>query len=174
MSAVESFPPIADARARVLVVGSMPGIASLAAGRYYAHPRNAFWPIAGALFGFAPDADYAVRTAGLRAAGVALWDVLRRCERVGSLDRAIVAATAETNDFAGLFARCPQLGVVLCNGGTAHAAFSRRVLPELGALGFAPAVVRLPSTSPAHAGRSRAHKHAAWRSAFAAAGVTCR
>ncbi|MFO1076151.1 MAG: DNA-deoxyinosine glycosylase [Planctomycetota bacterium] len=174
MAAVESFPPIADARARLLIVGSMPGEASLAAGRYYAHPRNAFWPILGEVLGFDAAAPYGARTAALRAAGIALWDVLQRCERAGSLDSAIVAATAAANDFAGLLRRCPRIAAVLCNGATAHREFTRRVLPGLGPRGAGLAVIRLPSTSPAHAGMARVQKRTVWRAAIAAGGITCR
>ncbi len=163
MAFVEGFPPVAREDARVLVLGSMPGAASLAAGRYYAHPRNAFWPIAGALFGFGADAPYDERLAGLTAAGVALWDVLAACERPGSLDAAIDRATARTNDFVAFFAAHPRLSAVACNGGAAHELFRRRVLPHLAAAGFGTKLVALPSTSPAHAGRSLAQKRAAWQ-----------
>lgn len=163
MAFVESFAPIARADARVLVLGSMPGAASLAAGRYYAHPRNAFWPIVGALCGFDPAAPYNERLVGLTAAGVALWDVLAACERPGSLDAAIDRATARTNDFVAFFAAHPHLCAVACNGGAAHDLFRRRVLPQLVAAGFGTKTIALPSTSPAHAGRSLAQKRVAWR-----------
>lgn len=152
------------ARARVLIVGSMPGAASLAAARYYAHPRNGFWPIVGAVCGFDPNADYERRTAALQRAGIALWDVLQRCRRSGSLDSAIEAGERTVNDFAALFAAQPELHCVLCNGGTAHDLFVRHVLPTLPR---APVVHRLPSTSPAHAARSTAQKLAAWRTVLA-------
>jgi hypoxanthine-DNA glycosylase len=160
---VESFPPVSRVDARLLVLGSMPGAASLAAGRYYAHPRNAFWPIAGALCGFDADAPYDERLAGLMANGIALWDVLAACERSGSLDAAIDRATARTNDFVAFFAAHPHLCAVACNGGAAHDLFRRRVLPQLVAAGFGTKTIALPSTSPAHAGRSLAQKRAAWR-----------
>lgn len=152
------------ARARVLIVGSMPGAASLAAARYYAHPRNGFWPIVGAVCGFAPNADYERRTAALQHAGIALWDVLQQCRRSGSLDSAIEAGERAVNDFAALFVAQPELHSVLCNGGTAHDLFVRHVLPTLPR---APVVHRLPSTSPAHAARSTAEKLAAWRTVLA-------
>lgn len=166
MALVESFAPVAAPDARVLVLGSMPGVASLRAGRYYAHPRNGFWPIVSPLCRVAPDAPYERRLQALRDRGIALWDVLRRCERPGSLDAEIERDSAEPNDFATLFAACPQLGAVLCNGGTAHALFVRRVLPALPAPCAALPVVLLPSTSPAHAARSLAQKRAAWRRAL--------
>src|SRR5262245_36271218 len=116
---VRSFPPIASKNARLLVLGSMPGEASLAAGQYYANPRNAFWPIAGELFGFDPRAPYRRLVASLRACGVAVWDVLACCERDGSLDSHIAPASMLTNDFAAFFARHRRVRDVCCNGGTA-------------------------------------------------------
>jgi hypoxanthine-DNA glycosylase len=162
------FPPIARADARVLVLGSMPGVASLAAGAYYAHPRNAFWPIMGRLFGFDPATAYAERAAALRAAGVALWDVLGACRRDGSLDTAIEAETLVVNDFAGFFARQPQVAYVFFNGGKAAELFRRHVPP-----GALPASLRqtrrLPSTSPTNARLRLADKLEAWRVVAAAA-----
>lgn len=163
MSAIRSFAPIARPDARLLVVGSMPGAASLAAGRYYAHPRNAFWPIVGALCGVAPTAPYEARLAALVDHGIALWDVLQACERNGSLDAAIDLATAATNDFAAFLAAHPRIVAVACNGGTAHDVFRRRVLPTLAS---PPAVMKLPSTSPAHAGVAFSAKLELWRRAL--------
>ncbi|MCB9879046.1 MAG: DNA-deoxyinosine glycosylase [Planctomycetes bacterium] len=163
---VRSFAPVAAEAARVLVVGSMPGVASLQAGRYYAHPRNAFWPIVGAICGFDPGLAYAARLDALCAAGVALWDVLQSCERVGSLDSDIDAASALPNDFAGFFARHGAITAVLCNGGAAFTAYTRRVAPTLPASVAALPVERLPSTSPAHAGMPFDAKLAAWRAAL--------
>jgi hypoxanthine-DNA glycosylase len=167
---VQGFPPVIAPGARVLILGSMPGRASLAAGQYYAHPRNAFWPLLGAILGFDPTLCYEARLQRLGARGVALWDVLQSCERPGSLDAAIDPRTQRTNDFVGLFAARPELDAVLCNGATAHRLFERFVLPtatacraDRGSL----AVHRLPSTSPAHAGLSRSEKLAAWRAALA-------
>lgn len=163
MVLVRSFPPIADAAARVLVLGSMPGAESLRQGRYYAHPQNAFWPILGEICGFAPSADYAVRTEALRRQGVAVWDVLQSCERDGSLDSAIEAETIVVNDFARFYAQHPKIAVVFCNGGTAFASYRRRVLPSLRGAPARLPVVQLPSTSPAHAALARSAKLAAWR-----------
>ena len=161
---VRSFPPIADDRARLLIVGSMPGAASLGAGEYYAHPRNAFWRIMSELFGRVPCQAYADRCERLRQAGVAVWDVLRECRRQGSLDTAIEPRSERANDFRELFGRCPRIERVFFNGLKAETAWRRHVAPTLGEdfdrrLRFA----RLPSTSPAHAGRTFEEKLACWR-----------
>ncbi len=166
---VSSFAPAFRADARALVLGSMPGEASLAAAQYYAHPRNAFWPIMDALFGAGPQLPYAARLARLNAAGIALWDVIARCERSGSLDSAITPASIEPNDFVALFAACPQIRHVFFNGGAAEAAFRRHVRLPAGLTESLPGgqrrlrLVRLPSTSPAHAARSFEAKLAAWQ-----------
>ncbi len=152
------FPPIASPDARVLILGSMPGRASLAAGQYYAHPRNAFWPIMGALLGLDPALPYPERAARLAAAGVALWDVLHACTRPGSLDAAIDRDSAEHNDLAAFFAAQPGIRHVFFNGAAAAALFRRHGQLPAGTTG-----TRLPSTSPAHAGRSFADKLAAWQ-----------
>lgn len=162
------FPPVADVRARVLIVGSMPGRASLAAAQYYAHPRNAFWPILTAICGVAPTAPYERRIAALRTHGIALWDVLHACARPGSLDADIDEATIVVNDFAAFLAAHARIATVLCNGGTAFASWRRYVHPTL--RGVALTVRQLPSTSPAHAAVTVADKLAAWRAAIAGAG----
>lgn len=108
----------------MLVLGSMPGAISLRQGRYYAHPRNAFWPIAAEILGFDPALDYALRLERLTQAGVALWDVLQGCEREGSLDADI--RNAVPNDFAGFLRAHPRLRRVCLNGGKAASLFRRR------------------------------------------------
>jgi len=149
-----------DARARLLVLGSFPGAASLQAAQYYAHPRNAFWPVMGALTGEdLVGQPYADRLQALRRHRIALWDAVAACRREGSLDTAIEAA--EPSDLRELVARLPALRVIACNGALSH----RQTLLALGDTDLP--VLKLPSTSPAHAGLSLAAKIAAWRDALA-------
>ena len=103
--AVCSFPPIQNRAARVLILGSMPGAASLRARRYYAYEHNAFWKIMGALFDAGPDVAYEKRVATLKRAGVAVWDVLESCVREGSLDSSIDEASMVPNDFQAFLRR---------------------------------------------------------------------
>jgi TDG/mug DNA glycosylase family protein len=155
---LRSFAPIARRDARVLILGSMPGVASLAANRYYAHPQNAFWPIMGELLGFDPTTPYARRVAALKRRRIAVWDVLHSCVREGSLDTRIEAEIA--NDFEAFFRAHPRVTRVYFNGAKAEASYRRHVLPRLrGALRY----TRLPSTSPAHAGLPFRRKLDAWR-----------
>jgi TDG/mug DNA glycosylase family protein len=157
-----SFPPVAAPDARLLILGSMPGKASLAANQYYAHPRNLFWPIMGELFGASLELPYEERLEVLRGEGVALWDVLKECFRVSALDSDIVEASIITNDFADFFARHTQIRHVFFNGAKAEQAFHRYALPTLAHL---PPIelIRLPSTSPANAATPLATKLALWR-----------
>lgn len=170
MQRVRSFPPIEDARARVLVLGSMPGAASLAAGQYYAHPRNLFWPIMGELFGAGPDLPYARRVRRLKERRIAVWDVLATCVRAGSLDSAIEETTIAVNDFASFFRAHPRIGRVFFNGAKAEAAYRRYVLASLDTVSRSLECVRLPSTSPAHAAMSYEQKRDAWERAIMAPG----
>ncbi len=165
---LQGLAPVATRNARVLVLGSMPGAVSLGAARYYAHPQNRFWPIMGELVGAHPALPYEARLARLRAAGIALWDVLERCEREGSLDSAIRDDTAQANDFAAFFGKHRRIRTVLFNGAKAEAAYGR-LAPPLEAFGASSR--RLPSTSPANASVAPAAKLAAWREALQAAGV---
>jgi len=160
---LQGLPPIAHRSARVLVLGSFPGAASLASGQYYGHPRNHFWPILSALWAADLVAlDYPARVAELERRGLALWDVYASCRREGSLDTAI--EHAEPNDLAALVARLPLLRAIGHNGGESARAM-RRTRP----LGLP--VHRLPSTSPANASWSFERKLEAWRALFAAVGV---
>jgi TDG/mug DNA glycosylase family protein len=164
VSAVTSFPPLSLPGATVLILGSMPGVASLAAQQYYAHPRNHFWPIMARIAGFDAAAPYAERVDALTRAGFAVWDVLQSCVRPGSLDSAIQAGSRVPNGFAAFFAVHPGIRLVGFNGAEAEKSFSTHVLPGLqAATGLR--YMRLPSTSPAHAVGFE-HKLAAWRAAL--------
>ncbi|HEX5611889.1 MAG TPA: DNA-deoxyinosine glycosylase [Burkholderiales bacterium] len=156
-----SFPPIADGRSRVLVLGSMPGGESLRANQYYAHRRNAFWTIMSELLGFDAQLPYETRVRALRSAGIALWDVLHSCKRDGSLDSSIEAASETANDFRAFFQAHPAIRAVFFNGAKAQSAFEAHVRPALADLELR--YQRLPSTSPAHAGMPVAMKLKAWR-----------
>lgn len=171
MTSVHSFAPLAQATARVLILGSMPGTASLQAGQYYAHPRNAFWPIMEAVLGVGVALPYAERCERLTGRGVAVWDVLRSCSRPGSLDAAIDSDSMVANDFPRFFHDHPGIRGVCCNGGTAYQVFRRRVVPMLPDAWRELPLLRLPSTSPAHASLSVAQKTSHWRSALQELGV---
>lgn len=163
-SLLRGLAPVAGRGARLLVLGSFPGAASLAAQQYYGHPRNHFWPILAALWGMdLPALPYRRRVAALSRHGLALWDVYAACRREGSLDSAIEDAVP--NDLAGLVAHLPGLRAIAHNGG--ESARAMRVTRTLGV-----PVLRLPSTSPANARWSFERKLAAWRAAFAEAGLT--
>ena len=162
-AALQGLAPVIARHTRLVVLGSFPGVASLQAQQYYAHPRNQFWPLLSALWGIDLLAmPYRARLAEVRRRGLGIWDVYARCEREGSLDSAIQAAVP--NDLASLRRRAPQLQAVAHNGG--ESARAMRVTRALGV-----DVLRLPSTSPANASWSFERKLAAWRAAFAAHGM---
>lgn len=136
-----SFAPVVDADTRILILGSLPGDASLAAAQYYAHPRNQFWRLLGAVLAVPlADMPYPQRLAAMQQHGVGLWDVVAEASRRGSLDSAIRDARA--NPLAELVASLP-LRVVAFNGQTAG-----KAAPQLAASGVP--VLVLPSSSPAH------------------------
>lgn len=155
------LPPSVDARCRVLVLGSMPGDASLQAGRYYAHPRNRFWPVMASLCGFAHDQPYDDRLHALHDAGVGLWDVIGRCERPGSLDARIVRGSEIANPVGALLVSHRNIAAVALNGRKAAEAFRRYVEPTLRP-SRVPVVLPLPSTSPAHAAMDAKALQRAW------------
>ncbi len=169
---IASFAPVIGTEPRLLVLGSIPGVLSLQAQAYYAHPRNAFWPIMAELLGFDPELPYPERLHRLTDAGIALWDVVRQCERPGSLDSRIRPASVTPNDIGGLLEREQSIARILFNGKAAEQWFhrhfrlpgsprnDRRVLPRPLDL------ITLPSTSPAHASLSRADKRRRWADAL--------
>ena len=160
---LESLPPVLSPDTRLVVLGSFPGVASLRAQQYYAHPRNQFWPLLSALWGIdLVGLSYERRVAETCARGLGLWDVYASCQRVGSLDSAI--RDAVFNNLDSLRLQAPGLRAIAHNG-----AESARAMRHARALGVA--VIRLPSTSPAHASWSFERKLAVWREAFAVHGM---
>ena len=154
-----AFPPVAAPDARVLVLGSMPSVASLEQGFYYGHPRNAFWRILAEVFNEPLPETVEQKKALLVDHHLALWDSLTACEREGSLDSAI--RQPELNDFGALFHDCPRIQRVLFNGGTAHRLFMKSGRPFLNGREWAV----MPSTSPAYT-LSYERKLALWRQAL--------
>jgi hypoxanthine-DNA glycosylase len=154
---LEGFPPVVDDGAQLLILGSFPSVQSLAVRQYYGNPRNAFWPIAGELFGFDASAPYETRLAALQSAGVAVWDVLRKCRRAGSSDAKFDMKSLVANDFGPLFALHRSIERVCFNGRVAQQLFERLVHID------APVEYQLlPSTSPARA-MAAGQKLQAWR-----------
>jgi TDG/mug DNA glycosylase family protein len=158
-----SFAPVITEGARVLILGSMPGLRSLDQQQYYAHPRNNFWPIMAELFGFSLEKSYPERLALLQRQGIALWDALACCERSGSLDAAIIENSIQANDFVQLFQRYPTLEAVFFNGAKSEQSYRRYVIGTLAGVTQPALLQRLPSTSPAHASLSYAQKLQQWR-----------
>lgn len=158
----EGFPPIARVDARILVLGSLPGVRSIAEQQYYAHPQNAFWAIMRELFGI--EGDYASRCRQLLENRVALWDVLQSSIRPGSMDADIDLGSAVANDFRGFLAEHADIRVIAFNGKKAEQLFARFAVAD----GIADDVSRLglPSTSPAYASLRFSGKLAAWRAAL--------
>jgi hypoxanthine-DNA glycosylase len=148
------LPPILGGATRVLILGSFPGEASLAARQYYAHPRNHFWPLVAALIDARlPEMSYRERLVQLRANGIGLWDAIVACERCGSLDSAI--RMAEHGEIGRVRRVAPEVALVCFNGKTAG-----RALPAWRDAGYA--TLALPSSSPAYT-RPFAEKLVAWR-----------
>lgn len=165
MPEIQSFPPIVNPTASILILGSMPGKESLRAGQYYAHRRNAFWPIMGELTGALPTLSYKARIQKMKSAGIALWDVLASCTRHSSMDADIEADSICANDFASFFQKHPDITHVFFNGSMAEKFFHKHVqallepLLENRPLHYR----RLPSTSPANASMRYEQKLNAWQ-----------
>ncbi|HTQ98504.1 MAG TPA: DNA-deoxyinosine glycosylase [Candidatus Acidoferrum sp.] len=162
MTEVHSFAPIARNDATCLILGTMPGTASLAKHQYYGHRRNAFWPLLLDVLGLPADLDYDARCEALRVHRIALWDVLQCCRREGSLDSAIDPESMQANDFAGFLARHPQIRRVYFNGQPAARLWRALVHPTLPPALAALECAVLPSTSPAHAAMTLAEKRQRW------------
>jgi hypoxanthine-DNA glycosylase len=157
------FPPIADSHAEILILGSMPSIKSLQKQQYYAHPRNAFWPIVSDLFEMDKEWSYQQRCNHLIVNKVAVWDTLKACLRQGSLDSNIEPGSIVANDFNTFFKQHPKIKLVVFNGGKAEQVFKRYVTPSLNEPFKQLSQTRLPSTSPAHAAMTFDEKLSIWK-----------
>lgn len=131
MPHIHCFSPIEDSRSTVLILGSIPGKASLQAEQYYAHPRNTFWRVMGDLVGAGATLPYALRVRRLKACGIALWDVLNSCTRKSSLDSDIDDTSITPNDFVSFYRTHPRIAHVFFNGAKAEACYRKYVLASL-------------------------------------------
>ena len=163
------FDPVAGRDARVLILGSMPSVASLDKQQYYGLPRNAFWPIMASLFGVPADRPYQERLTALVEHKIALWDVIRSCCRPGSLDSSIATDSVEPNDFKQFFQVHTGIGHVFFNGQKAEDMFNRLVRPNCPEAALR-SFTRLPSTSPAHAAMNFEEKLIRWTAVRAECG----
>ncbi len=162
MALVHSFEPVIGANPRIVILGSMPGVVSLQAAKYYANPRNAFWPIMAQLFGIELDINYEQRIAQIRRHPVVLWDTIKACHREGSLDSNIQKTQLEANDVASLLKQYTDIRLIVCNGATSEKFFNQLIKPKL-KTDCNVVVKRLPSTSPAYAGMTFEQKLLSWR-----------
>lgn len=160
-----SFPPLLGEKPTILILGSMPSVQSLKYQQYYAHSRNAFWPIMAKLFGFSTTLPYSERCSLLAQHHIAVWDVLKACQRKGSLDTNIDKASIVFNDFNKFLQHYPSINRLYFNGAKAESLFNQAA-PLLTDQFIAIPTQRLPSTSPAHAAMSFEQKLNVWRQAL--------
>lgn len=161
----EGFPPIIGDNPKVLILGTFPGKESLKQNQYYAHSRNTFWYIICKLLEIDPQTSYEHKKNIMMKNGLAVWDVLKACEREGSSDQAIKGQTKEINDFKTLFAKYRGIKYIFFNGGNAEKEFKKLVLP-LKNIHHALEYHRLPSTSPAMASLTKDQKYKEWLKLF--------
>jgi len=159
---ITSFSPIAALDAKILILGSVPGVASLEKQEYYAHPRNSFWNIIAQLTDSPPLLTYEQKKAVLIENEIALWDVLKHCQREGSLDSSIQSQSIVINDFESFFKTHRLIRAVLFNGTKAQQEYNKRVVPIISPQFDQLTYYRLPSTSPAMAQLSRQEKLQQW------------
>jgi double-stranded uracil-DNA glycosylase len=157
-----SFAPIANSQSKLLILGSLPGQASLEAQQYYAHPQNAFWTIMGALFETGAQRPYPERVDRLLANGVAVWDVCQEAFRPGSLDSSIVSSSVKPNDFEQFYTQHPGIRWIAFNGAAAQQQYKRLVIPQLSPKYKKISELVLPSSSPTHAALSLKDKLQQW------------
>ncbi len=158
---IEAFPPILPSKPHTLILGTMPGVRSLEANQYYAHPQNQFWKLMGDIYGAGPALPYCARVQILKERGIAVWDVVRACTRNGSMDADI--RNEIPNDFAEFYRQHPTIELVVFDSLTAEGIYKRRVLPTLTKqLRY----VRVPSPSPANARLPYSAKLTLWSQAL--------
>lgn len=161
------FPPVADKNAQLLILGSFPGIRSLEARQYYAHPQNAFWRIMDLICKIGTDISYAERLDRLQSRGIALWDVLYSCERTGSMDGAIIESRSFPNHFPDFFEEHTGITMICFNGQKAARLFDRFVAQSISTKLSSISLQALPSTSPAYASMPFAEKALRWKRVIA-------
>jgi hypoxanthine-DNA glycosylase len=159
---IEGFQLLADVNAKILILGTMPSVKSLDKQQYYGNSQNVFWRIMEALFNEESCLEYEQKKELLMSRHIALWDVLKFCERQGSLDASIKKETMEANDFVTLFAKLPKLTHVFFNGAMAESCFKKSVFPFVQELYPTISYLKLPSTSPAYAAMRFEDKLRAW------------
>lgn len=166
---LQGLAPLYQANARILILGSMPGQASLDCQQYYGHPRNQLWPLLQQLFGIDASLDYPSRCQQALQAKVALWDVIGLCQRAGSLDSAIVGSSIRFNPLIEFCQQLPALQQIWLNGGKAAQSFRQyqRKQPVLWP-DRTITLHQLPSSSPAHASLTFSEKLQLWRQPLAA------
>lgn len=153
---IYSFPSLSNPEATVLLLGTMPGVQSLVRNQYYGHPQNNFWRLVAAVFDEEVPTDYSQKKEMLLRNKIAVWDVLQACERLGSLDSAIVKEVP--NDFTSFLDEHPNITLIAFNGQKAAAFFKKHVR-----LNRDYRLVTLPSTSPANAGKTFEQKLEEWK-----------
>jgi len=162
MAATLGFPPICGSCPKVLILGSLPSQKSVQLGQYYGHPQNAFWQIMGDLVDAGPNLPYPERATRLESSRIAVWDVLAASVRPGSMDAAIVGATARGNDFSTFFGQHTGIRLVCFNGQAAEKYF-RKLVSSNTRRDFAGIDFQtLPSTSPAYAAMTYREKLQTW------------
>ena len=161
MSQNTGFPPITKPDAKILILGSMPGVKSLEKNQYYVNPRNAFWSIMIELLNGDEELNYQQRKQLLINNRIALWDVLKSCYREGSLDSNIDHSTIKANDFNLFLSKHKEIKTIFFNGGETEKLYKKYVIKELNNKEIE--YFKLPSTSPTHAAMSFDQKLSAWR-----------
>jgi len=160
---IRSFSPVSRKDSRVLILGTMPGKESLMKNEYYANPRNSFWRVIGTILSIDAKISYSDRKTALLNQGIALWDVLMTCTRDSSLDSDIVETSIICNDFIKFFASHPNIHKIFFNGAKAEILYAKHILPNLSDQHRRVSHIRLPSTSPANAGKTLNDKISEWR-----------